>query len=44
MKIGIEILHINELIMKILVNIIVIIANYIFSKLIIFKNKEKEDN
>lgn len=40
MKIGVEKLQINELLMKILVNIIVIIANYIFSKLIIFK-KEK---
>ena len=39
MKIGVEILLINELIMKIIVNIIVIIANYIFSKLIIFKKK-----
>lgn len=40
MKIGVDILKINELFMKILVNIIVIIVNYIFSKLIVFKKKK----
>lgn len=43
MKIGVDILGINELFMKILVNIIVIIVNYIFSKLIIFKNKKDKN-
>lgn len=41
MTIGVGLLKVNELLMKILVNIIVIIANYIFSKLIIFKKKTK---
>ena len=40
MKLGIDVLHINELIMKVLVNIIVIIVNYIFSKLIVFKKRD----
>ena len=33
----------NEVFMKICANIIVMILNYIFSKLIIFKNKDKVD-
>ena len=40
MILGVKILKINELIMKVLVNIIVIVVNYVFSKLIIFKNKK----
>ena len=40
MTIGVEKLGINELVMKVIVNIIVIIVNYIFSKLIVFKKKE----
>ena len=40
MTIGIEKLGINELVMKVIVNIIVIIVNYIFSKLIIFRKKK----
>lgn len=41
MKIGVEILHINELIAKVIINVIVIVANYIFSKLFIFKKHNK---
>lgn len=41
MKIGVDVLHINEMVMKVVVNIIVIIVNYIFSKLIVFKKKDK---
>ena len=42
-------LHVNDLIMKIITNVIVVILNYIFSKFIIFKNKkekteEREEN
>ena len=44
MKIGVDIFNINELLMKIIVNIIVIIVNYIFSKLIIFKKKKEVTN
>lgn len=33
-------LHVNDLIMKIITNIIVVVLNYIFSKFIIFKRKK----
>ena len=35
----VEVLHLNDLAMKLLVNIVVIILNYVFSKLFIFKKK-----
>ena len=38
MYIGVDLLSFNSLIIKMLSNIIVIILNFIFSKLIIFKN------
>ena len=37
MFITVSIMHLNDMIMKILVNILVIVLNYIFSKIIIFK-------
>lgn len=37
MFVLVEKLHLNDLAMKLLVNILVIIANYVFSKLFIFK-------
>ena len=40
MNITVMLLHLNEFWMKILSNIIVIIANYVFSKLFIFKKKD----
>ena len=39
MYIGISILLINDVLMKVLINILVIVANYIISKLFVFKNK-----
>lgn len=36
---GVDLLHIDDLIMKILSNVIVVILNYIFSKLVIFRKK-----
>ena len=39
MLLLVDVLHFNDLAMKLLVNILVIIANYIFSKLFIFKKK-----
>ena len=36
-------LHFNEILMKICANVIVMILNYIFSKLIIFKKGAKKD-
>lgn len=40
MQVTVNIFNWNEILMKILVNIIVILLNFIFSKLIIFKKKE----
>ena len=37
MFLTVSIMHLNDMLMKILVNIIVILLNYIFSKLIVFK-------
>ena len=39
MYITVDVLGLNEMVMKILSNIIVIILNYIFSKLIVFRKK-----
>lgn len=41
MYILVEKLHLNDMIIKIVLNIIVIILNYTFSKLIVFKDKNK---
>lgn len=40
--IFVDLLHVNDLIMKIITNIIVVILNYIFSKFIIFRKKTAE--
>ena len=40
MYIFISLININKMIAKITMNIIVIIANYVFSKLFIFKKKK----
>ena len=40
MYICISLINLNKMVSKILMNIIVIIANYIFSKIFIFKPKE----
>lgn len=42
MYIGISLLHINDIVIKVLSNVLVIIANYFMSKLFIF-NKEKKN-
>ena len=44
MNVTVIILKFNEFWMKILSNVIVIIANYIFSKVFIFKDKKKTSN
>ena len=41
MRIGVGGLHINDMVMKLLSNVIVVIVNYVFSKLIVFR-KPKE--
>ena len=42
MFVGVSILKVNEMIMKVITNVIVVILNYIFSKLFVFKNKTEE--
>ena len=39
MYLTVEVLHLNDLVMKLVINLVVIVLNYIFSKLIIFKKK-----
>ncbi len=41
MIVFVDILHLNGLLIKILSNIIVIILNYVFSKVLVFKNKNQ---
>ena len=40
MYVGIDIFNLNKLLMKILANVVVIVANYVFSKLFIFKKAD----
>lgn len=44
MYVFVDIIHFNDMIVKCIANIIVIIANYIASKLIIFKKAQKISN
>lgn len=37
MFVGVDLLHINKLIVKVLANVVVIVSNYVLSKLFIFK-------
>lgn len=37
MYVGVDLLHINDKLMKLLANVVVIIANYSFSKLFVFR-------
>lgn len=43
MYVSVDILNVNELAMKILSNIVVIVLNYIFSKLVIFNRNSKKE-
>lgn len=42
MYIFVDVLHLNDVIMKLVSNVLIVIANYIFSKVFIFKKKTKE--
>lgn len=44
MYITVDVLDLNDSLMKITSNVVVVILNYIFSKIFIFKNKMKEGN
>ena len=41
MRIGVGGLHINDMVMKLLSNVIVVIGNYVFSKLIVFRKPKQ---
>ncbi|MDI6169620.1 GtrA family protein, partial [Clostridioides difficile] len=40
MYVMIDLLFVNDVIVKVFTNIIIIVLNYLFSKMIIFKNKK----
>ncbi len=40
MYVGIDLFHLNKLLMKIVANVVVIVSNYVFSKLFIFKKAD----
>lgn len=42
MRVGVGGLHINDKVMKLLSNVIVIIVNYVFSKVFVFRNPRKK--
>ena len=41
MYLFVDVLHLNDVIMKLVSNVLIVIANYIFSKVFIFKKKTK---
>lgn len=41
---GIDVMHLNAIIIKTFAQILVIVLNYVFSKLFIFRNTHKGDN
>ncbi|MBO4873236.1 MAG: GtrA family protein [Lachnospiraceae bacterium] len=43
MYVSVDLLHFNDRIMKLIVSVLIIILNYVFSKLFIFTKKEKTD-
>lgn len=43
MYVMIDLLHCNDLFVKIITNIVVIILNYIFSKQVVFKKKDQDE-
>lgn len=42
MYVSVDLLHYNDVIMKVIANVIVVILNYLASKLVIFRNKKKD--
>ena len=43
MLLTVDVLHWNDLIMKLIISVVVVILNYVFSKLFIFNKKERSD-
>ncbi len=44
MYVGVEMLHIEDKLMKLLANVIIIIVNYVLSKLFVFRSKKTNDH
>ncbi|MBO6164901.1 MAG: GtrA family protein [Eubacterium sp.] len=42
MFVGVTLLHANDKIMKLIVQVVVTVANYVFSKLLVFRGKKEE--
>lgn len=42
MWLGVTVLHLNDKIIKLISQVVIIVSNYIFSKLFVFKEKEKK--
>lgn len=40
MYVGVDLLHVNDKVIKVIASVLVIIANYIFSKLFVFRKEE----
>ena len=44
MFLGVTVLHFNDKIMKLIVQEVVTVGNYVLSKLLVFRNKKTEEN
>ena len=44
MFLGVTVLHFNDKIMKLIVQVVVTVGNYVLSKLLVFRNKKTEEN
>lgn len=42
MYVGVDLLHLNDKLMKLLSNVVIVVANYVFSKLFVFKKQGKQ--
>ncbi len=43
MAVGVNVLHFNDKIVKLFVQVVVTVANYVFSKIIVFRKRESEE-
>lgn len=43
MYVSVDLMHLNDLVMKLVANVIIIALNYLFSKIFIFNNKESKE-
>lgn len=43
MFLGVDLLHVNDKIVKVIASVLVIVANYIFSKLFVFRDKGRRE-